>query len=100
MQLNHINDCSWDNRIDHLHLLSRTDNINWGTRNKRAAISNTNNPLRSKPVRQFTIEDKFIKEFPSIKQVKRELGFADGNIIACCKGKYKTAYGFIWRYAV
>lgn len=100
MEVNHINECSWDNRIENLNLLSRTDNINWGTRNKRAAISNTNNPLKSKPVIQYDLYGNTIKTFPSIKQVKRDLGFDDGNIIACCKGKYKTAYGFVWRYAV
>ena len=100
MQVNHKNEIKTDNRPENLNLLTCTENINWGTRNGRAAKSNTNNVLRSKQVKQYTVEGELVKEFPSIKQVKRELGFEDGNIIKCCKGKYKTAYGFIWRYAV
>jgi hypothetical protein len=26
------------------------------------------------------------------------LGFAHSNISNCCKGKQKTAYGYIWKY--
>ena len=99
IQVNHIDENKSNNRLDNLNLLTCTENINWGTRTKRAAQSNKNNPLKSKPVRQYTIDGKFIKEYPSAKQVKRELGYFDTNIGNCCKGIYKTAYGFVWRYA-
>jgi len=27
-----------------------------------------------------------------------KLGFASSNIVGCCKGKRKQAYGFKWKY--
>ena len=48
---------------------------------------------------QFTLEGILIKEYPSTKQVERELGFSQGNIVNCCNGKLKQAYGYKWKYA-
>ena len=47
---------------------------------------------------QYDLNDNLVKEYPSAHQVERETGFDNGYIIACCKGKYKTAYGYKWKY--
>lgn len=88
LQVNHINEVKTDNRLSNLNLMTAKENTNWGSRNERI----------SKPVLQFDLNDNLIKEFPSLMQVYRELGFSCGNIVNCCKGRYKTAYGYIWRY--
>lgn len=49
-------------------------------------------------VYQYSLDGTFIKEWESIIQIEKELGFADTNISACCKGKQHTAYGYIWRF--
>ena len=36
--------------------------------------------------------------FESAKEIERLKGFANTNIIACCKGKLHTAYGYTWLY--
>lgn len=36
--------------------------------------------------------------YESAKEIERQLGFANTNIIACCQGKLHTAYGFTWEY--
>ncbi len=53
-----------------------------------------------RPVLQFTKDGEFIKEWPNFASIRDELGFAHTNICACCQNrpKYKTAYGFIWKY--
>ena len=88
MQINHINEIKTDNRLENLNLMTPKENINWGTGIER----------RSKQVLQFTLEDVFIKEYPSIRQAERETGFGNQHIYACCKGKLKQAYGYKWKY--
>ena len=56
------------------------------------------NGLQSKPVYQYTLDGEFVKEYSSVSEVERQLGYANQNISCCCLGKYKTAYSFIWRY--
>ena len=51
-----------------------------------------------KPVLQYTLYGQFIREWESCLAVKKKLGYNDSHISSCCKGKKKTAYGYIWRY--
>ena len=39
-----------------------------------------------------------IGEFPSTREVKRQLGFNSNSISECCNGKRNTCRGFIWKY--
>lgn len=56
------------------------------------------NPPNTK-VYQYDLNGKFIKEFNSIKDAIKELSIKNGSLIsACCKGKKKSAYGYMWRY--
>lgn len=96
-EVNHINEVKTDNRLSNLNLMTAKENMNWGTRNARSAKKHINGK-KSKAVLQFDLNDNFIKEYPSIRQVERELGFAQPNISACCNGKYKQMYGFKWKY--
>ena len=77
------------------------ENSNYGTRNERCAkaISKamTNGKL-SKPVLQFTLDGEFIREWPSTREIERQLGFDNSAVGRCCLGKQKTAYGFRWMY--
>lgn len=51
-------------------------------------------------ISQFSRDGNWIKDWPNLVSIKNELGFNHTNICACCqnKPKYKTAYGFIWKY--
>ena len=49
------------------------------------------------PVAQYDLEGNFIKEYSSAAEAARENGYRADVICWCCKGKLKTAYGFIWR---
>ena len=82
--VNHIDENKTNNRVDNLEWCDRTYNIRYS---------------QTKPVNQFTLDGKFIRRWDCMKDIKYSLGFSDGYICDCCKGKHKSAYGFIWRYA-
>lgn len=47
---------------------------------------------------QFSKDGEFIAEYPSIMEAERQVGCDKGNICKCCKGKRKSACGYIWKY--
>ena len=51
-----------------------------------------------KTVIQLTLDGKYIKQFPSIKNAAESLGKKTQGIQQVLNGKYKTAYGYKWRY--
>lgn len=53
----------------------------------------------SKKVAQYNKQtNELIKVWDSMHDVERELGINNGNISSCCKGKLKSAGGFVWKY--
>ena len=54
----------------------------------------------SKKVLQYTKSGEFVREWPSAYEAQRELVIAQSSICKCCKGKLKSAGGYVWRYAV
>ena len=57
-----------------------------------------NHNARQTPVLQFTKEGKFLAEYSSAHEAERQTGCYNGNICKCCKGKYKTCGGYVWKY--
>lgn len=50
------------------------------------------------PIQQFSLTDDFIRNWNSAKEASRELGFHNGNLVSCLKGKRHQAGGFKWKY--
>lgn len=98
--------------IDHVDtdpMNNLPSNLRWVTYS-----GNNRNPLTSKhmsasrkgkkgphkPVRQYTSEGDFLKEYESAREACRlNPGFNYKLISLCCLGKRKSHYGFIWKYA-
>ena len=55
------------------------------------------NKCGAKIVIQYTLDGVFIKEWPSIAQINRDLGLNIGAISNCITGRSKSSYGFIWK---
>lgn len=56
---------------------------------------------QSKAVIQYTLEHEYVNTFDCIAEALRFLGKnikQPGSIIKCCKGIYKSAFGYIWKY--
>lgn len=51
-----------------------------------------------RPVLQYTLDDKFIFEWPSVYNVAKVSNWKQPNIQACASGKKKQAYGFKWKF--
>ena len=49
-------------------------------------------------VLQYSKDGKFIAEYPSTREAERQTGCYQSHICDCCKGKYKTCGGYIWKY--
>ena len=101
-EVNHINEDKLDNRAENLEFCSRSYNVNYGTRNKKAgkkiAEKNTNNPKLSKPVIGINKVSGLIVEFPSAMEASRQLGINSSSICSCLKGRIKSAGEFYWIY--
>lgn len=93
-EVNHKDENKENNCADNLEWCARKYNINYGTGNARR--------IKNKVVAvvMCALDGTELMEFPSVHEAARSIsknGVA-GNISECCKGRRKTAYGYIWKY--
>lgn len=60
-------------------------------------IKNNSESIK-KPIIQFDMNNNFIKEWKSAKDVELELGFCRKNISANLRNKSKHAYQYVWKF--
>ena len=54
--------------------------------------------VKKKSVAQYDKNENLIKIWDCMKQASEELGINNSHISDCCRGKRKSAGGFIWKY--
>lgn len=89
-EVNHKDENKTNNCVDNLEWCDRSYNVNYGTRNEKLY----------KKVLQFTKDGEFVKEWQSLIEIERQLGFLIQAISECCNNKphRKTAYDYIWKF--
>lgn len=91
-----------NNHYTNLQPITYSENIKRAYDLGRKTIINNpkrgaDNP-RAKRIVQFDLNMNKIKEWDYVNQITEQLGYLHGNIISCCKGRYKQAYGYVWKY--
>lgn len=94
--IDHINTDRTDNRVNNLRWVTQKENQNNNLTKEKlsTATKNERNPS-AKSVLQFSLDGKFINKYDFIKQSGI---YKPTHISSCCRGKRKTAYGYIWKY--
>ena len=86
--INHIDEDKSNNRLSNLQYCTHNYNMNYGTRIEKY----------TNPVIGINKTNGYICKYPSAMEVQRSLGVAQQNVTACCKGKLKSAGGYVWYY--
>ena len=50
------------------------------------------------PVIQYTKDGKFVKEWICAAVAEKYIGVNQNHIRECCRGKVKSAGGYIWKF--
>lgn len=104
LEVNHKNGIWSDNRVDNLEIVTKKQN-EWHKVNILKRVNNSAKGRfgilngRSKKVKQ-SMDGVVIREWDSICEAHRKLGFDPSSIVKCCKGKMKTHKGYQWEYSI
>ena len=116
-EINHKDEDKTNNALDNLELLTRKENVNYGTRNTRAAIKNSivqkgkkltkehvehllaAGLQRSELVDRIDIQTgELLQTYDNAKLAAESLGVKSiSNIRKACNGLHHQAYGYIWK---
>lgn len=104
-EIDHINTDKTDNRVENLRWVTHKENMNNPLSKNKQSKSMKGKPSpkgkehkQSKPIIQFTINGKFIRQWDSVMDIEREMGLKHQNICHNALGKSSNCGGFIWRY--
>ncbi|MCI6614441.1 MAG: NUMOD4 domain-containing protein [Mollicutes bacterium] len=90
-EVNHKDENKLNNVVSNLEWCDRTYNVNYGTAIERMIKT------ASKPVLQYTLDGKFVREWESTRECERN-GYNHGHVASCCRGKLKKYKDSIWKY--
>lgn len=91
-QVNHIDEDKTNNRLDNLEWVTAKENTNYGSRNKKAAKSNSKNI-------KVIYQDNTYEYWDSASEFAREFGIHRQHVSDVLLGRQKTTNGMKFEYA-
>ena len=96
-QINHIDEDKGNNSVSNLEWCTSSDNnLQYCKNHPNLKRNGKRKGLR---IFQLTLSGELVKEWDNARQVFLETGMSDWSISQCCRGIWKTAYGYKWQYA-
>lgn len=90
--INHKDENPENNKVNNLEWCSYSYNNSYNNRAKKVGEKT------SKPIFGISKINGLIVEYRSAKEAGKVLNIAPTSITACCKGKKKSAGGYVWHY--
>lgn len=88
-EINHIDENKHNNHVSNLEWCTHQYNINYGSRTEKT----------QKPVMQFNKAGVLLATYKGLNEIKKALKIKNiSNISDVCKGKRKSAYGYVWKF--
>ena len=68
------------------------------SKSRKGKFKGGNNPMARAVVQIDKVTEEIIKVYDCAQDVENELGIRRTSVTTCCRGRYKTAGGYIWKY--
>ena len=91
LEVNHKDGNKTNNNINNLEMMTRSEN-------KLHAYRVLKRKTNGKAILQYDLNNNFIKEYESACSASRETNICRSAINDCCRGRCKTAGGYIWKF--
>jgi hypothetical protein len=88
------------NHKDGNKLNNKIENLEWCSYKKNSKHALETKLLKpfTQSVKQYDMNNNYIKTFSSIKEAERETGASNKHLSSVCKGKRRSCGGYIWKY--
>ena len=97
--VNHKDEDKLNNKVSNLEWCTSEYNANYGTRNERMKETLRSRERNCKAIIAIRVDDGGTEYYRSAREAERVLGYPHTGISNMLKGRAKTAFGRIWKYA-